>query len=66
MTLHAYNLGGLPDVDSPDPYVQYLANAGSTWESVVVNGIHWTTSCGIYGTLNGCFAAGDPALRAYV
>ena len=49
-----------------EPYAHYLPSDGSTWESVVVNGVHWTSSGGIYGTLNGCFEAGDTELRAYV
>jgi hypothetical protein len=65
LTLPAYNLGVLP-VESLQPYAQYKPEQGSTWESVVVNGVHWTTSGGIYGALNGCFTAGDSELRAYV
>jgi hypothetical protein len=67
LTLPAYNVGLLePLVDPIQPFAQYLPTQGSTWESVVVNGVHWTTSGGIYGTLNGCFQAPDPELRAYV
>lgn len=67
LTLPAYNIGLLePVVETLQPFGQYLPSEGSTWESVVVNGVHWTTSGGIYATLNGCFAAPDPDLRAYV
>ncbi len=66
LSLPAYNLGAVPVIDSLTPYGQYLPSDGSTWESVVVNGVHWTTSGGIYATLNGCFAAPDEELRAYV
>lgn len=67
-TLPAYNIGPLvePLGGGIAPFAQYLPAAGSAWESVIVNGVHWTTAGGIYGTLDGCHDPTDKGLRAYV
>ncbi|MBW3582250.1 MAG: hypothetical protein KY455_04030 [Euryarchaeota archaeon] len=66
--LPAYNLGALsPVIGGMEPFAQYLPNdSTSTWETIIVNGVHYTTAGGIRVALNGCLDAGEKEARAYV
>lgn len=68
LTLPAYNIQPLaPVLGAIEPFGQYKPETGSTWESIVINGVHWTTAGGgIYGTLDGCMDPTDTTLDAYV